>query len=517
MPSPPEDTTPAETRPRSPRKNRVRFTPPGVAAEPRAFEQPKTTSADPGVHDIIAPAAEGPHEEFKADSRTGGDGSGGSSGTQAEEGRAHSMFGRAPPPKRTRLPLVIGGIVVVILIALLAGWGLKMLAAGGGAGGPRRPQVTVGTATATTGDIPIVIEALGSVTPVANVIVRTRIEGTLDRVEFREGQMVRAGQLLAEVDPRPYVVALQQAQGQLARDEALLANAKLDLQRYKTLVAQDSIARQQYDTQAALVKQDEGTVLADEAAVNSAKLNLTYTKITAPVSGRVGLRHVDPGNIVQTGDANGVVTVTQVSPIDVTFTLPEDDLPAVTHRLGAGASLPVTVFDRADTTQLAQGQLIAVDNLIDPTTGTVKVKARFANADGSLFGSQFVNARLLVDTQHNAVIVPTAAVRHGAPGDFVYVVTGAVNKHVANMRAVKTGPATGDSVSITSGLNAGEVVVTAGGDRLTDKASVMLPGDRPRTGAGGGRGAHGAAAGGVRSGRRSGGNSGGGGGGGDGG
>jgi multidrug efflux system membrane fusion protein len=429
-----------------------------------------------------------------------------SSAATPGQSRGEYLYGRAPPPKRMRWPLVVAGIVGVIILALAVGWGVSKLAGGGAAAGPRRPQVTVGTATATVGNIPIILEALGTVTPVANVTVQSRIAGTLDRVEFHEGQVVRAGQLLAVIDPRPSQVALQQAQGQLLKDQASLADAKLDLDRYATLVKQDSIARQTYDTQVALVKQDEGAVVADQANVNNAKLNLTYCYVTSPVAGRVGLRHVDPGNYVTPGSSTGVVTVTEVSPIDVVFTLPEDNLPQVTKRLGAGASLPVTVYDRSDTLQLAQGALIAVDNLIDPTTGTVKVKARFANLDGSLFGSQFVNARMLVDTLQNVVVVPTAAVRHGAPGDFVYVVGTQNGHHIALMRAVKTGPATGDSTSIQSGVNAGDVVVTAGGDRLKDKAPVMLPGDKPPTGAGG-KGAKGGH-------RRGGGTTGGGGGGG---
>lgn len=405
--------------------------------------------------------------------------------------RGHYLYGSAPPPKRMAWPIVVAGIVGVIILALVVGWGVSKLAAGGGAAGPRRPQITVGTATATTGNIPIILEALGTVTPVANVTVQSRIAGTLDRVDFHEGQVVKAGQLLAVIDPRPYQVALQQAQGQLLKDQASLADAKLDLQRYQTLVAQDSIARQTLDTQTALVKQDEGAVVADQANVNNAKLNLAYCYVTSPVAGRVGLRHVDPGNYVTPGSTTGVVTVTEISPIDVVFTLPEDNLPQVTKRLGSGASLPVTIYDRSDTLQLAQGSLIAVDNLIDPTTGTVKVKARFANMDGSLFGSQFVNARMLVDTLQNVVIVPTSAVRHGAPGDFVYVVGTQNGGHIALMRAVKTGPATGNSTSIQSGVNAGDVVVTAGGDRLKDKAPVMLPGDKPPAAGGkGGKGGH---------------------------
>jgi multidrug efflux system membrane fusion protein len=486
MPSRSDDATPG-----APRDRRVRApgNGDGAPAESASFtgstEGPRGNGQGGNGHDVIEPARA--DAGVQADSRSPR----ADQDVRPASARGETLFGRVPPPRRLSTPMLIAGVVAVIVLALLIGWGVTKLAGGGKPSGFRRPQVTVGTATVGTGNIPIQIEALGSVTPVANVVVQSRIAGTLDRVNFHEGQIVRQGELLAVIDPRPYQVALQQAQGTLAKDQASLADAKLDLERYKTLVSQDSIARQQYDTQAALVKQDEGTVLADEAAVNNAKLNLTYCYVTSPVAGRVGLRHVDPGNYVTPGSSTGLVAVTQISPIDVVFTLPEDDLPRVTKRLGAGASLPVTVFDRSDTIQLAQGALIAVDNLIDPSTGTVKVKARFANVDGALFGSQFVNARLLVDTLQNVIVVPTSALRHGAPGDFVYVVTvdPKTHGHVAHMRTVKIGPASGDATSIQSGLTPGEVVVTAGGDRLKDGAPVMLPGDRPHTGAG--RGGHG--------------------------
>jgi multidrug efflux system membrane fusion protein len=508
MPSRSDDTTPAEVRRR---RTRAKGDAPVAPAEARSFDaasRQETVAANGAApHDIITPdhtvSASDSHPDPQTMTASTGssDGDADAAGPRADP--EHTLFGRPPPPRRLtggRVGMWIILAVAAVVVALLIGWGLTLLKPPSKGAG--RPTVTVGVAKATTGNIPIILDALGTVTPVADVTVRTRIEGQLIRVDFHEGQIVRAGQTLAEVDPRPYMIALQQAQGALLKDQALLANAQIDLKRYQTLLKQDSIASQQVDTQAALVKQDQGTLVADQAAVAQAKLNLDYCRITAPVAGRVGLRHVDPGNIVQTGDANGVVTVTQISPIDVVFTLPEDDLPVVTKRLGAGAVLPVTAYDRSNTTQLAQGALIAVDNLIDTTTGTVKVKARFANVDGALFGSQFVNTRVLVDTLSNVVIVPTAAVRHGATGDFVYTVTA---DRMAHMRAVKVGPATGDSISIASGLADGETVVTSGGDRLKDKARVMLPGDKPRSGAGGGR----------RGGRRGGG--GGGGGGGDGG
>jgi multidrug efflux system membrane fusion protein len=344
---------------------------------------------------------------------------------------------------------------------------------------------TVGIAKAQIGSIPITVDALGTVTPLANVTVRTRIAGVLEAVDFHEGQMVKKGQRLALVDPRPYQVAVEQAQGQLAHDEAALANARLDLKRYQTLLSQDSISSQQVDTQAAVVKQDEGQVVADKAALDNAKLNLAYCTITSPVDGRIGLRKVDPGNFVQTGDANGVVVVTTVAPIDIEFTLPEDYLPQLQARLRAGAKLPVTAFDRARVTQLAQGEFLTLDNQVDTTTGTVHAKARFKNADGSLFPNQFVNVRVLVDTLNNVVTIPTSAVRHGAPGDFVYTVSPDKTAHV---RVVKLGPEAGESIAVLSGLNPGETVVTEGGDRLKDGGQVLLPGDRPHFGGGPGSG-----------------------------
>jgi multidrug efflux system membrane fusion protein len=405
----------------------------------------------------------------------------------------HTLFGRPPPPRKRSIPRLAIWIVGVIALALLLAWGLSHLKGGapaggpGGAGGGRRGQTTVGTAKASLADVPITFDALGTVTPVANVIVRSQINGTLMRVLFREGQLVRAGQLLAEIDQRPYDIALKQAQGQLLRDQAQLDNAKLDLKRFQTLAAQDSIARQQVDTQAALVKQLQGTVLSDEAQVSSARLNITYCHITAPVSGRVGLRHVDPGNLVSTGDANGVVTVTQIDPIDVVFAIPEDNVPTVTRRLGAGATLPVTAFDRSRTQQLAVGTLSALDNQVDTTTGTVKVKARFANVGATLFAAQFVNVRVMVDSLKNTVVVPTSAVRHGAPGDFVYTMTDAKGGHTAHMRVIKPGPVMGENTAILTGLEAGEVVITEGGDRIKDGAPVLLPGESQRPGGAGGR------------------------------
>jgi multidrug efflux system membrane fusion protein len=370
--------------------------------------------------------------------------------------------------------IVVAGLVAFLLTPHgAATTGGKGGVGGGGRGGAgRRAQTVVGVATAALGDIPIQISALGSVTPLANVIVHTRITGALLGVYFTEGQLVRAGQLLAQVDPRPYQVALEQAQGQLLHDQAALDEARIDLTRYKTLAAQDSIATQQVDLQAATVKQDEGLVKTDQGTVDSDKLNLLYCRITAPVSGRVGLRQVDPGNIVQISDANGVVIINEVDPITVVFTVPEDDIPQIDARMAASGTLPVTAFDRTGATVLAQGKLLTLDNQIDPTTGTVKARASFPNPGGALFPDQFVNVTVLVDTLKNAVTVPAVAIRNGPQGAFVYVVQ---PDSTVKVTPVKTGPAQGETASIASGLTAGERVVTDGGDRLNDGSRVVLP------------------------------------------
>jgi len=396
---------------------------------------------------------------------------------------------RAPPPRkrpagRTLLWILLAIVVAVVIAVLLTPHAAKTGASGGGRGGGggagaggRRPPTVIGVATAQTGDIPIQLMALGTVTPLANVTVHTHIAGTLMTVNFREGQMVKEGQLLALVDERPYVIALQQAEGQLLRDQAMLADAKLDLKRYQTLLAQDSIQSQQVDTQAALVKQDEGTVKTDEAAVGSAKLNIVYCHITAPVSGRVGLRQVDPGNYVNISDTNGVAIITTLDPIDVEFSLPEDNVPQIAARVASGAVLAATAFDRTGAVTLAQGTLLTLDNQIDTTTGTIKAKARFHNASGTLFPNQFVNVQLLVDTKTGQVVVPTQAVRHGSKGDYVFT----VEDGAAKMNMVKVGVSQGERTAIDSGIKVGDQVITDGGDRLTDGATVLLPGQVPPT------------------------------------
>ncbi|MDB5410823.1 MAG: multidrug transporter [Rhodospirillales bacterium] len=330
----------------------------------------------------------------------------------------------------------------------------------------------VATATAETGDLPIMLNALGTVTPLATVTVRTQISGQLMQIAFSEGQTVAKGDFLAQIDPRPYQNALDQAQGQLVHDQALLDNANVDLTRYRRLVSQDSIARQQLDTQIGLVHQYEGTVKTDQAMVSNAQLNLAYCRIVAPVSGRVGLRQVDTGNYVQTADTNGIVVITQLKPISVIFTLPEDSLPAVLKRVHASATLPVTIYDRTQSVKLATGALATVDNQIDTTTGTVKLRAQFDNDDESLFPNQFVNTELLVQTLHGATVVPTAAIQRGAPGTYVYLVGPDLT---VSVRPVKLGPADGERVAIQEGLAPGDKVVTDGADRLRDGAKVTIP------------------------------------------
>jgi multidrug efflux system membrane fusion protein len=333
------------------------------------------------------------------------------------------------------------------------------------------PPQAVGTAVAAIGDIPIVLNELGTVTSLATVTVRTQIAGQLQQIGFTEGQIVKAGDFLAQVDPRPYQVTLEQAQAQLAKDQATLAQAQSDLARYQLLTKQDSISKQTATDQEYLVHQEQGTVAVDQSQIDSAKLNLAYCHIVSPVTGRVGLRQVDQGNYVQVTDTNGIVVVAQIEPISVIFTIPEDNAPAVMGRLKVGAKLPVTVFDRSNTTKLATGTLDALDNQIDTTTGTVKLRATFPNTDDVLFPNQFVNARLLVDTLSGAVVVPNAAVQLGALGSFVYVVKG---DGTVAATVVKTGPTDGERTAILSGLVAGDVVVVDGTDRLRDGARVMV-------------------------------------------
>lgn len=344
------------------------------------------------------------------------------------------------------------------------------------------PQVTpVLAAAARKGEVSVYLNGLGSVTPLKTVSVRSRVDGQLMEVRFREGQNVAKGDLLAVIDPRPFQVMLSQAEGVMARDREILNNARLDLQRYRQLWQQDSIPRQQYDTQEAQVRQLEGGVKVDQGQIDNARLQLTYSRITAPTSGRVGLRQVDPGNIVRTSDANGLVTITQLQPITVIFPIPEDNLPWLLGKLKGGARLAVDAYDREQKQKLASGTLLTLDNQIDPATGTVKLKAVFPNTKNELFPNQFVNARLLVDTKKDAIIVPSTAIQRGAQGTFVYLVT--ADKTVA-IRPVTVGVTQGEDISITSGLEAGDQVVVDGAERLRDGSRVEIK-ERDQTGKGG--------------------------------
>jgi multidrug efflux system membrane fusion protein len=400
----------------------------------------------------------------------------------------------APRVRRRRTWRTLAGVAVVIAVAVLVAVLLARCAGGdqsggaGGFGGGRGRTITVGVATATTGDVPITVAALGTVTPEQTVSVISRVTGQINAVHFAEGQMVRKGEVLASIDPATFNAALAQAQGALARDEATLAGARRNLARFQTLLAENSIARQTVEDQAATVKQDEGLVAADRGAVASAQVNVGWTKITSPVAGRVGLRQIDAGNQVSANGATPIAVVTQIDPIDVIFAVPEDAIPSIVRHPGFGAGLPVTAYDRTGGAALAQGSLATIDNVVDTTTGTVKGKARFPNPGGSLFPNQFVNVTVLVDTLRGQVIVPTTAIRHGPQGDFVYVLQ---PDSTVKVRPVKVGPATGETSSIASGLKAGEVVITEGGDRLRDGAPVTLPRNRRpggaanRTGGGG--------------------------------
>jgi multidrug efflux system membrane fusion protein len=406
-----------------------------------------------------------------------------------------------PPRKRlSRRASIIGSVIAVLALAG-TGWLAWHLtrppaepgAAAGPGGAFRRgaPSTTVGVATAEKSSIPIVLEALGTVTPQATVRVRPQVSGVLEKVLFKEGQMVKAGELLATIDPRQFEMALMQASGQRQRDEAQLESARVTLQRFKTLLEQDSIARQEVDTQAALVKQLEATVVIDKANEGTARLNLGYTRVVAPISGRVGLRTVDVGNVVSSGDANGVALITQVSPIDVVFSVPQDRAGELQQNASGSTPMKVVALDRTRTTPLDTGVFASLDNQVDTTTGTVRAKARFANSKLNLFPSQFVNVQLQVRTIEDAVVVPVTALRLGGSGDYVYVLNA---DRTVSLRPVQRGQATAEKIVIASGLKAGERVITEGADRLKDGASVVLPGDAPGAGAGAGGRRRGASA-----------------------
>jgi membrane fusion protein, multidrug efflux system len=384
----------------------------------------------------------------------------------------------APPRRWTarRRAAAIGAMLVVAIgLALTlhrsAGSGRAQAAPEPASRGTAGRPAPVAVAAARLGDVPVYVSGLGTVTPFYAVTVRTRVDGELLRVPVAEGAPVRKGDLIAEIDPLPFAAGVAQMEGQAARDRALLENARRDLTRYQTLTDHDAVPQQQIDTQASLVAQLEGTVRSDEGQLATARLQLTHARITAPIAGRVGLRLVDPGNIVHAADANGLLVITQVQPIAVLFAIAEDMLPAIQRRLHAGATLPVDVFNRDGTQQLGTGRLVTADNQIDPTTGTVKLKAMFDNPAEALFPNQFVNARLTVDVERQKVLVPPAAVRRGAQGTFVYVVR---TNGTVQLRPVTVGAALPDAASIDRGLAAGERVVVDGLDDLRDGSRVQI-------------------------------------------
>ncbi len=367
---------------------------------------------------------------------------------------------------------------VGVFVALLAGFGVFagwMLLGNGtrsaGQAPPFAPSVPIVAVAAKQGDVNIYITGLGTVTALYTATVHTRVDGEIMKVLFKEGDIVKNGSLLVQIDPRPYAAAVLQAEGQLARDKALLEEAKMDLKRYDILAKQDSIAQQIRDDQMYLVHQYEGTVKLDQGNLEAAKVNLVYTRITSPFTGRIGLRLVDPGNIVQTTDTTGIAVITQEQPITVIFPIPEDNLPTVLKKLRAGESPQVEAFDRAQTRKIATGHLLTADNQIDTTTGTDRLKAMFPNKDNELFPNQFVNARLLMDTLRGVTVVPTAAVQRSPKGTYVYMVK---EDQTVTVRWVKLGPSEGDSISIEEGLSPGELVVVEGAEKLKEGSKVEV-------------------------------------------
>ncbi len=374
--------------------------------------------------------------------------------------------------RRPRVWVII--IVLLALVALIVHQSITFLSAPPVRRGRFQDSGNqpVGATRVRRGDIRLSIRALGAVTPLQSVTVTPQISGILMSVGFKEGQTVRKGQFLAQIDPRPYEIALQQDQAQLARDDATLEQAQMDLKRYQTLAQQNSIPRQTAEDQVWIVKQDQGTVELDKAQIRTQQLNLVYCHIEAPADGRVGLRLVDPGNYVQAGSATGLVVLTLLHPISVIFTVPEDNLPQIMARVHAGAVLPVTAFDRANVTQLGAGRFDSIDTQVDQTTGTVRIRAAFDNKDESLFPSQFVNVQMLLDTLHDVVTIPISAVQRGAPGTYVYLLK---DDNTVSVHPVALGAQDGDVVAVDKGLDPGQRVVTDGADRLRDGAKVVVP------------------------------------------
>jgi membrane fusion protein, multidrug efflux system len=372
---------------------------------------------------------------------------------------------------RSRRRLVLTTILALLVVAGVVWWSRQVSAPQPTGGGRNSSPMSIVPEVVGKGDIGISLNALGTVTSLATVTIRTQISGYLLKIDFKEGDDVKKGDLIAEIDPRPYEAALAQANGNLARDEALLKGAQVDLTRYQGLAAQNAVPRQTLDTQTALVAQDQGTVEADRAAVKAAQVNLQYCHIVSPLDGRVGLRQVDQGNYVTPGDATGLVVITQLQPISVLFTLPEDNIQTVLKRMQGGAVLPATAYDRSGASKIADGTLSTFDSQIDPTTGTIKARAQFANDTKVLYPNQFVNVRLLVDTHKDVTTMSTAGIQRGVPGTFVYLVNA---DNTVSVRPVQLGVTEGERVEVLSGLVPGDRIVIDGADKLRDGAKINV-------------------------------------------
>ena len=401
--------------------------------------------------------------------------------TEATTNQESNVFAPVAPPPGDAKKGKSRAWLWLLILCLLAG-GAYYLSRGGAAQNANKSKqdgkqssrgVPVVTATAHKGDMEIFLNGLGTVTALNTVTVRTRVDGELNLVAFTEGQLVKRGDLLAQIDPRPYQVQLEQAEGQMARDEAQLKNARIDLERYRVLLEQDSVPKQQYDTQVATVNQAEGTVKSDQAAIDSAKLQIVYCRITSPLTGRIGLRLVDQGNMVHATDTNGLAVITQVQPIAVVFNITDSSVPQVIQKMRGGAKLRVDAYDKALTKKIASGELLTIDNQIDLTTGTLRFKAIFSNGDNSLVPNQFVNARLLIDTKRNTVIIPEAAVQRKPQGTFTYVVKQGSAAPTVEERDIVLGPVEADQRSLESGVSPGEAVVIEGVDKLEPGSKVV--------------------------------------------